>query len=101
MVSIIIGSLAFSIGGAFMGNSVGFTRLWPSVLVAGCFVIGAGFLARAVHEGGLSTTYVVALGFEAVASVAIGLAILGERLTAAQVVGIAIILVGLVTLRNG
>ncbi|HEY7627376.1 MAG TPA: SMR family transporter [Ilumatobacteraceae bacterium] len=101
MVSIIVGSLAFSIGGAFMGNSAGFTRLWPSVLVAACFVIGAGFLARAVHEGGLSTTYVLALGVEAIASVTIGLAILGERLTIAQLAGIVIILVGLVTLKHG
>ncbi len=30
MASIIIGSLAFSIGGAFMGISDGFTKFWPS-----------------------------------------------------------------------
>ncbi len=101
MATIIIGSLAFSIGGAFMGVSNGFTRFWPSVLIAACFVIGAGFLAKAVNRGGLSTTYVIALGCEAVISVGIGLALLGERLTAPQVAGIAIILVGLATLNHG
>lgn len=101
MVTIIIGSLAFSIGGAFMGLSDGFTRLWPSIIVAACFVIGAGFLARAVNQGGLSTTYVLGLGIEAVISVGIGLALLGERLSGAQSAGIAIILVGLVTLKHG
>jgi small multidrug resistance pump len=101
MLTVVVGSLAFSVGGAFMGMSAGFTRLWPSVVVAVCFVTGAGFLARAVHRGGLSTTYVVGLGIEAVISVAIGLAILGERLTVAQAVGIGIILVGLVTLKRG
>lgn len=101
MVTIIIGSLAFSIGGAFMRLSDGFTKFWPSVMIAACFVIGAGFLARAVNHGGLSTTYVVGLGIEAVISVGIGLALLGERLTAAQTAGIAIILVGLVTLKQG
>lgn len=101
VVTIILGSLAFGIGGAFMRLSDGFTRLWPSVIVATCFVIGAGFLARAVDRGGLSTTYVVGLGFEALISVGIGLLILGERLTGAQTVGIAIILVGLVTLKHG
>lgn len=101
MVTVIVGSLAFSIGGAFMGMSAGFTRLWPSVLVAACFVIGAGFLARAVHHGGLSTTYVIGLGIEAVLSVVIGLAILGERLSGLQTAGIAIVLVGLVTLKHG
>jgi small multidrug resistance pump len=84
-----------------MGLSAGFTRLWPSVIVATCFVIGAGFLARAVHRGGLSTTYVLGLGLEAVITVGIGLALLGERLTAAQAAGIAIILVGLATVKHG
>ena len=101
MASIIIGSLAFSIGGAFMGISDGFTKFWPSVVIAACFVVGAGFLAKAVNRGGLSTTFVIGLGIEAVLSVGIGLALLGERLTAAQTAGIAIILVGLVTMKQG
>jgi small multidrug resistance pump len=101
MTTIIIGSLAFSIGGAFMGLSDGFTRFWPSVAIAVCFVVGAAFLARAVNHGGLSTTFVVGLGVEAVISVGIGLALLGERLTGAQTVGIAIILIGLATLEHG
>lgn len=101
MAAIIIGSVAFSVGGAFMRLSDGFTRLWPSVLVAACFVVGAGFLARAVHRGGLGQTYVLGLGIEAVISVGIGLAVLGERLTVAQTAGIAIILVGLFTVKHG
>lgn len=101
MVAIIIGALAFSVGGAFMGDSAGFTRLWPSLIVAACFVIGSGFLARAVHRGGLSTTYVIGLGFEAVISVAIGLALFGERLSLAQIAGIVIIIAGLITLKHG
>ncbi|HZY07937.1 MAG TPA: SMR family transporter [Ilumatobacteraceae bacterium] len=101
MATIIIGSVAFSIGGAFMRLSEGFTRLWPSVIVATCFVVGAGFLAKAVNRGGLSTTYVIGLGLEALISVGIGLALLGERLTVSQTAGVAIILVGLATLKHG
>jgi len=101
MATIIIGSVAFSIGGAFMRLSEGFTRLWPSLVVASCFVVGAAFLAKAVNRGGLSTTFVIGLGFEALISVGIGLALLGERLTVAQTAGIAIILVGLATLKHG
>jgi len=101
MATIIIGSLAFSVGGAFMRLSDGFTRLWPSVIVATCFVVGAGFLAKAVNRGGLSTTYVIGLGLEALISVGIGLALLGERLSASQSAGVAIILVGLLTLKHG
>ncbi len=96
-----MGSVAFSIGGAFMGVSDGFTKFWPSVIIAACFVVGAGFLARAVDRGGLSTTYVIGLGIEALISVAIGLALLGERLTVAQTAGIGIVLLGLATLKRG
>jgi multidrug transporter EmrE-like cation transporter len=101
MATIIIGSLAFSVGGAFMGVSDGFTKFWPSVIIAACFVTGAGFLARAVNRGGLSTTFVVGLGIEAVLSVGIGLALLGERLTGPQLAGIVIILIGLATMKHG
>ncbi len=101
MLTIIVGSLAFSVGGAFMRQSDGFTKFWPSVLIAASFVVGSAFLARAVNRGGLSTTYVVGLGIEAVISVGIGIALLGERLTGPQTAGIAIIVLGLVTLKQG
>lgn len=101
MATIIFGSLAFSVGGAFMRVSDGFTKFWPSLVVVSCFVVGSVFLTRAVNRGGLSTTFVLGLGIEAVLSVGIGLALLGERLTASQTAGIAIILVGLVTLKHG
>jgi small multidrug resistance pump len=101
MATIIIGSLAFSVGGAFMGLSDGFTKFWPSLIIVACFVFGAVFLTRAVNHGGLSTTYVVALGCEALISVGIGLAVLGERLTLSQAAGIGIVLVGLATLKHG
>jgi multidrug transporter EmrE-like cation transporter len=101
IATIIIGSLAFSVGGAFMGISDGFTKFWPSVIIVACFVTGAGFLAKAVNRGGLSTTYVVGLGIEALISVGIGLALFGERLTASQSAGVVIILLGLATLKHG
>ena len=101
IATIIIGSLAFSVGGAFMGISDGFTKFWPSVMIVACFVTGAGFLAKAVNRGGLSTTYVMGLGIEALISVGIGLALYGERLTASQSAGVVIILLGLATLKHG
>ena len=73
----------------------------PWDVVVACFVIGAVFLTRAVNDGGLSTTYVIALGCEAVISVGIGLALLGERLTVSQAAGVGIVLVGLATLKHG
>ena len=54
-----------------------------------------------MNRGGLSTTYVVGLGIEALISVGIGLALFGERLTASQSAGVVIILLGLATLKHG
>ena len=101
MATLILASVAFSAGGAFMKPSGGFTRLGPSLAVVACFVLGAILLTRAVSNGNLSTTYVLGLGLEAVVSVGVGMLLLGERLTAMQTIGIACILVGLVVVRTG
>jgi multidrug transporter EmrE-like cation transporter len=79
---IIGGSIAFSIGGAFMPASKGFTRVVPSFVVAVAFVIGAIFLARAVLRSSVSTTMLIGIGFEALATVAIGRTFLDERVSA-------------------
>jgi small multidrug resistance pump len=66
-----------------------------------CFLVGAVLLTRAVERGGLSTTYLVGLGLEAVVSVAAGLLLLGETLTVAQGGGIVLILGGVVAVNSG
>jgi multidrug transporter EmrE-like cation transporter len=97
---LLLSSVAFSVGGAFMKPSNGLTQVGPSVIVVACFVCGAVLLTQAVGRGTLSTTYVLGLGIEAVVSVAVGLAVLGERLTARQVAGIGLIVLGLVVVRG-
>jgi multidrug transporter EmrE-like cation transporter len=101
MVTLVAASLAFSTGGMLMKPSGGFTRLGPSLGIVVCFVIGAVLLTRAVERGGLSTTYLVGLGLEAVVSVAAGLLLLGETLTVAQGAGIVLILGGVVAVNSG
>jgi small multidrug resistance pump len=101
MVPLILASVAFSTGGMLMKPSGGFTRLIPSLGVVACFVVGSVLLTRAVHQGGLSTTYVLGLGLEAVVSVAAGLLLLGETMTPTQGVGIALVLAGLITVNTG
>ena len=100
-MTLILASLAFSAGGMLMKPSGGFTRLGPSLGIAACFLIGAVLLTRAVDRGGLSTTYVIGLGLEAVVSVGVGLLLLGETLTVPQGAGIALILCGVVALNSG
>ncbi len=99
MVALVLSSIVFSAGGAFMVASDGFTRPAPSAVVLACFVVGAILLTKAVSRGGLGTTYVVGLGLEAVVSVGVATLVLSERFTVAHVVGVFFILTGLVVVR--
>ncbi len=96
---IIGGSVAFSIGAAFMGASQGFTRLTPSLLVAVSFILGAGLLARAVQKTPMSTTVVVGLGIEALLTVLVGVFVLGDRFTPLQGVGMLLVVCGVALVR--
>jgi multidrug transporter EmrE-like cation transporter len=100
VTQLLLSSVAFSVGGAFMKPSNGLTQVGPSVVVVACFVLGAVLLTQAVGRGSLSTTYVLGLGIEAVVSVALGLAVLGERITSRQAVGVGMIVLGLVAVRG-
>ncbi|MFI0527880.1 MAG: hypothetical protein ACH37H_17370, partial [Ilumatobacteraceae bacterium] len=71
----------------------------PSLVVAASFMIGAALLSRAVTGHMLSTTLIVGLGFEALGAVAFGVLALGERLSAAQTGGVALVICGVALLR--
>jgi multidrug transporter EmrE-like cation transporter len=98
---VIAASLAFGIGGGLMKLSASSAGLWPIVGTAALFVVGALLLTRAVRTEGLSVAYIAGLGIEAFVSVAIGRYIFAERLTPPQAVGLALIAVGIATLRMG
>ena len=97
----IAASTAFALGGAFMKVSDGFVRVWPSLAVVGLFVLGSFLLTRAVHAGGLATSYTFGLGVEAILSIILGMYVFGERLSPAQLIGIALIVVGIAGVRLG
>jgi multidrug transporter EmrE-like cation transporter len=95
MGMIICGSMAFSIGGAFMKASNGLTRFTPTLIVLLSFVLGAGLLTRAVTRANMSTTVIIGLGFEAVLTMLIGFLFLGDRVSIGQAMGIMLVLGGI------
>lgn len=99
MVEIAVASVAFAAGGALMKWSAGFSRFLPSAAIAVLFLLGAAAMARAVTTDGMTTTFIVGLGIEAVASVAMGVTVLGERLGPAEWGGIGLIVAGVGMLR--
>jgi multidrug transporter EmrE-like cation transporter len=97
---IIGGSVAFSIGGAFMQASRGFTRLTPSLIVAVSFIIGSALIARAVHHANLSTTIVIGLGIEALLTVGFGIMVLGDKVSLRQAAGVLLVVGGVCLVRT-
>ena len=82
--------------------SVGFARLVPSIVVAIGYVAAFALLSQALTRGmGIGVAYAVwaAAGVALVAL--IGVAFLGEHLTAIQVGGIALVIAGVVALELG
>jgi uncharacterized membrane protein len=59
-----------------------------------------GFLAAAYRRGDLSVVYPIARGTAPLLAVAVGIGILGERLGAAGIAGVALLLAGLLTLQR-
>jgi quaternary ammonium compound-resistance protein SugE len=99
--ALILASVSFAIGAAFMKVSEGFSRPWPSAAVAVFFLAGAVLLGFAIGSEGLSTAYTIGLGIEAVVSIGLGCWMFGERLSIPQVFGVVLILAGVVSVRLG
>jgi multidrug transporter EmrE-like cation transporter len=99
MGMIVCGSVAFSIGGAFMKASNGLTRFTPTLIVLISFLLGAGLLTRAVTGSNLSTTVIVGLGLEAVLTMLIGFFFLGDRVSPGQAIGMMLVLTGIVLVK--
>ncbi len=101
VLTVLIASVAFGVGGSLMPASDGFTKPVPSAGVLVLFVLGAVLLARAVRNEGLSQVFVLGLGLEAVVTLAIALVVMREHVSLVQVLGITSILGGVAALRAG
>ena len=77
----------------------GFTKLWPTVATVISMVASMGLLGLAVRTLPIGQGYAVWTGIGTVGTVILGAALLGERLSAAQIVCVALILVGIVGLK--
>jgi multidrug transporter EmrE-like cation transporter len=99
MRPLILSSVAFGVGALFMRPTSGISRVVATIALALCFAAGGLLMATAVQRGGLSTTYLLGLGLEAVITIAIGTLLLHERLGPREWGAISLILAGLVVLK--
>jgi multidrug transporter EmrE-like cation transporter len=96
----LVAALAYATGGVMMKRSDGFRNLAPSVLVFGCFALGATVQTFALKRQQLGSGYVIVLGLEAVAALVLGARLYKEPLDATKLVAAALVVVGIVLLRR-
>ena len=83
-----------------MKQSVGFTRLGPSLVTLGAMVLSFGLLAWAMRTLPLGTAYMVWTGIGAVGAFALGITLLGEAATPARLIAALLIVSGLVMMKQ-
>ena len=80
-------------------QSEGFSRLWPSVIGIGTALLSFILLTIALRHLPAGTGYAVWVGIGAVGVAIAGIVLLGEAVSVARVVFLAVIVIGIVGLR--
>ncbi|WP_328925910.1 multidrug efflux SMR transporter [Streptomyces sp. NBC_00190] len=88
--------VGWSIGMKF---TEGFTRLWPSVFTGAGIVASMVLLSIAAKSLPIGTAYGVWVGIGAAGAAVLGMAVLGEPVTAARIFFICLLLVAVVGLK--
>ncbi len=78
-----------------MKQSDGFTRLWPSVITVTAMVASFALLALAIRSLPLGTAYTIWTGIGAIGAFLVGVAVLGEAVSAPRIVAALMIVGGL------
>jgi quaternary ammonium compound-resistance protein SugE len=98
-IYLIIAGLLEVVWASAMKKTVGFTKLWPSVITIVAMLISFTLLERAMRSLPLSISYTVWVGIGAIGTALVGVFLYKERLTVAQWVCMLAIAGGIVGLK--
>jgi quaternary ammonium compound-resistance protein SugE len=84
---------------AAMKQSAGFTKLWPTLTMAGAMLASFALLSIAMRSLPLGTAYAVWTGTGAVGAFAVGIAANGEPVTVPRLAACGLIVAGLVLMK--
>ncbi len=82
-----------------MKLSDGFTKLGPSIVTLVAMIASFGLLSVSMRTIPLGTAYTIWTGIGAVGAFVVGILVLGESATAVRMLGAALIVGGLVTMK--
>ncbi|MET9775752.1 multidrug efflux SMR transporter [Streptomyces sp. NPDC006367] len=99
---LLAGAIAAEVAGTTaMKYSEGFSRLVPSLLTALGYLVSFTLLAQTLKTLSVGTAYAIWSGVGTAAIATIGVAFMGEGMTATKAAGIALIIIGVVVLNLG
>ncbi|WP_461027083.1 DMT family transporter [Streptomyces sparsus] len=100
MVYLMLASAIFAevLATTSMKYSDGFTRLWPSLGTAVGYLIAFYLLAQTLRTMSVGTAYAIWSGAGTAAVAVIGMAFIGEAVTAAKISGLLLVIAGVVML---
>lgn len=99
-VALVFAGLLEVVWALAMKQSEGFTRFWPSLVTLVAMLASFGLLAYSMRALPLGTAYTIWTGIGAVGAFAVGVAVLGESLSAGRVVAALLIIGGLVLMKT-
>ncbi|MBX9934889.1 MAG: multidrug efflux SMR transporter [Methylobacterium sp.] len=82
-----------------MKQSHGFSRLWPTAIMAVTMIGSFGLLALAMRSLPLGTAYTIWTGIGAVGTFIVGIMVLGEAASMPRLIAAGLIVSGLVTMK--
>jgi small multidrug resistance pump len=86
------------LGTTAMKYSHGFTKLWPSLATAACYVLAFGLLAQTLKAMDIGVAYAVWAGAGTALIAAIGMVFLSEDVSLAKLFGLTLVIAGVAVL---
>ena len=96
----LLAAIALEVAGtSLLQASQQFSRLWPTLGMAACYLAAFYLLSLALREAPVGIAYAIWSGLGVVAISLIGLVAFGQKLDAAAAVGLAMIVGGVVVIQ--
>jgi multidrug transporter EmrE-like cation transporter len=100
LFELILASVFYAVGGLCMKFSMGLSKPLPTAMLFALFLIGATLQTLGMRREDLGVAYIMALGLEAVAALALSIFVLEEACPPSRLIAVGLIIGGIVWLRN-
>ncbi|GAA2009937.1 quaternary ammonium compound efflux SMR transporter SugE [Nocardiopsis rhodophaea] len=98
-VLLVLSGLLETVWATALSASQGFSRLWPSVVFVVALVLSMSGLALALRSIPVGTGYALWVGIGAVGTAIVGMTWLGEGVSVARIICLALIISGIIGLK--